>query len=99
MAGPKKRYDNGNKFIKTTDSDGSVTLTRKGGKYDEGSKKKFGHELGKEFRGMAGSAKAATIKEFGGKEANHTAKVMRDTTKERKARHDATFFKHTTKGK
>jgi hypothetical protein len=68
---------------------GAVTLTKRGGKYDDGSDPNYPGELGDEFRGIGGSASAETIakdgKEKGQKEAEDTARVTRGMSAKAKA--------------
>lgn len=63
-------------------SDGSVTVTRRNGPYDNGMDPKYSKGSNETFRGMGGHAKAVVIKES--KNPDRTAEVMRKTTAERR---------------
>lgn len=77
-SGAKKRPNN----ITYKASDGSVTVTRRHGPYDEGMDPKHSKKKNETFRGMAGYSKAKTIKES--KKPDRTANTMRDVAAERR---------------
>lgn len=91
MAGPKKRYDNGNKFYSVSPKDGSAaaSVVRKNSKYGKKAMKDLLET--KSGPSLPADVKRKTAAIFGGADAAGEASG--------KAKIDAKFFKHTTKGK